>query len=174
MIHYNLKEIKSDEREAKSQASNARYLLVKNERIRWIVSSDIYEFGEMIESLLRDSWRNPENLIIGEDISDYPEIKVMFNSFGFDEDTQENNYKKVEEYCVFVHKNSGTKGFIFPEHETSPFGIIHRPDEEACIYAWYLVDEEEWEIEELNLDETDFTEDDLMAALTSFTKNYTV
>jgi hypothetical protein len=39
-------------------------------------------------------------------------------------------------FAVFVHKNS-LNGEEFPEHEQTPWALIHRPKDEVCIWVWY-------------------------------------
>ena len=44
---------------------------------------DYKRFDDIIVSLLTTSWREPEDLQIGEDISDISEIKIIFGDFFF-------------------------------------------------------------------------------------------
>lgn len=37
---------------------------------------------------------------------------------------------------MFVHQDS-LNGQEFPEHEQTPWALIHRPKEEVCIWVWY-------------------------------------
>jgi len=148
---------------------------------------DFDRYSEIVEVLLGSAWRDSENPTIGEDVSDFPEIKVMFNKYGFNEDTQQDDNAGIEEYCIFIHLNSGVKGFNFPEHQLSPFGIIHRPNEEVCARAWFIKNQDrsdqeiedgenegEWEIEDLENTSQDIDLDDMMDVLENFAKNYSI
>jgi hypothetical protein len=56
-----------------------------------------------------------------------------------------------------------TEDFIFPEHDVFGFTfgsmIQHRPAEEVCIWAWYDVENNSWDISSL---EDRLTEDNTM------------
>jgi hypothetical protein len=110
---------------------------------------DYVKFDEMLRRHLDEMWRNEEALEIGENISDIPEIKIIFDGYA-DLETEdeyiEGGNKNLESYAIFIHKDSGQENFEFPEHDMTPWGLIHRPEEEVCIYAWYDVEEDEWEI----------------------------
>jgi len=114
---------------------------------------DYKKFDEIIEKLLRDSLRDPDYLEIGEDISDIPEIKIIFDGYG-DLETEdeyiEGGDKNNESYAIFIHKDSAQEDFEFPEHDSAAFTfgsmIYHRPKEEVCIYAWYDVEDDQYSI----------------------------
>jgi len=110
---------------------------------------DYVKFDEMLRRHLDEMWRDEEALEIGENISDIPEIKIIFDGYA-DLETEdeyiEGGNKNLESYAIFIHKDSGQENFEFPEHDMTPWGLIHRPEEEVCIYAWYDVEEDEWEI----------------------------
>ena len=36
-------------------------------------------------------------------------------------------------FALFVHKNSADNGFVFPEHDETPWAIVQRPEDEAII-----------------------------------------
>ncbi len=144
-------------------------------------------FSEILEHILSTAWRYPDELVIGENISDFFEVNVMFNKYGFNDKTGEENNKTVEEYCVFIHLQSRVKGFKFPEHDISPFGLIHRPKEEICVHAWFLknltqseqeIEENEnegtWEVEDLENTDQEIDLDMIMDVLTTFEKNYSI
>jgi hypothetical protein len=40
----------------------------------------------------------------------------------------EGGNKNLESYAIFIHKDSGQENFEFPEHDMTPWGLIHRPD----------------------------------------------
>ena len=116
---------------------------------------DYDKYHQVLSALLEAMWRDPEDLVVGEDISDIPPVKIIFDGYGdleiTDEhgdyvDTQEGGNKTMESYAVFIHRDSGAKDFRFPEHELTPWGLIHRPDEEVCIHAWYDTEADEWSI----------------------------
>jgi hypothetical protein len=84
-------------------------------------------------------------------------IKIIFDGYGYDEETNEENAdENVMSFAVFIHKNSLTEEF--PEHEFTPWCLIHRPKEEICIHCWYQVDEDFVEIGEIENDEVDENE----------------
>jgi len=86
----------------------------------------------------------------GSDVSKYPQLKVIFDGFGNDGDNA-----TMASFALFVHKNSADNGFVFPEHEETPWAIVQRPDEEAIIYCWYNREEEDWDILEPETENTD-------------------
>jgi hypothetical protein len=119
---------------------------------------DLYH--EVIQLLLDAMWRDEDDLEIGRDISDIPGVKIIFDGHGDLEDEDENGEyrytergnKNMESYAVFIHRRSGEPDFVFPEHELTPWALIHRPQEEVCVYAWYDVENDDWSIN--SLDET--------------------
>ena len=122
--------------------------------------SDYELYYSVMQKFLNVMWRDPDEPTIGENISDIPEIKIIFDGYGDLEETDENGdyvytergNKNMESYAIFIHKNSDKEGFEFPEHEFTPWGLMHRPNEEVCIYAWYDVEMDDWSIN--SLDET--------------------
>ena len=118
---------------------------------------DYQRYEQVIIELLKASWRDPDDLEIGRDISDQPEVKIIFDGYGdleIDNGVDEYEYKeggntKMESYAIFIHKNAEAEGFEFPEHDMSPWCLIHRPSEEVCIHAWYEVDKDDWTINSL-------------------------
>jgi hypothetical protein len=120
-----------------------------------------YDLYYLVIQLLIDiMWRDQEDLEIGRDISDIPAVKIIFDGYGDLEDEDENGEyryteggnKNMESYALFIHKDSAQPDFVFPEHELSPWCLIHRPAEEVCIHIWYDVENDEWSIN--SLDET--------------------
>jgi hypothetical protein len=109
---------------------------------------DFNKFEEMVVKILENRQWDDE-LDYGEDISPISEIKIAFDGFGDLETEDENGeYQYIEHgntdsesYAIYIHKNSGRKGFVFPEHEVASFTfgnmVIHRPKEEVCLYAWH-------------------------------------
>ena len=128
-------------------------------------------YEEIITLLMKASWRDPDDLEIGRDISDHPEVKIIFDGYGdLDEENMDGEYKYIEggntnmeSYAIFLHKDAMTEDFIFPEHDVYAFTfgrvIGHRPKEEVCIWAWYDVENNSWDISSL---EDRLTEDNTM------------
>jgi hypothetical protein len=117
-------------------------------------------YYRVVQLLIDTMWRDQEDLEIGRDISDIPAVKIIFDGYGDLEDEDENGEyryteggnKNMESYALFIHKDSAKPDFVFPEHELSPWCLIHRPEEEVCIHIWYDVENDEWSIN--SLDET--------------------
>jgi hypothetical protein len=132
---------------------------------------DYARYEKILVDMLEGSHRDPDDLEIGRDISDLPEIKITFEGYGDLEDEDENGeYRyteggntKMESYAVFLHKDAMAEDFIFPEHDVYAFTfgrvIGHRPKEEVCIWAWYDVENNSWDILPL---EDRLTEDNTM------------
>jgi hypothetical protein len=123
-------------------------------------------------------WRDSDALEIGENISDVREVKIIFDGYG---DLDEEEYieagdKNMESYAIFIHKDSLQEDFEFPEHEMTPWCLIHRPKDEVCIYAWYNVEEDYWDIIPLEdrVYDTAMNEDDVMKILLGLEKKYYV
>lgn len=122
------------------------------------IDYDLYY--EVIQLLLDVMWRNEDDLTIGEDISDIPAVKIIFDGYGDLESEDENGEyiyeeggnRNMESYAIFIHRGSGDPDFVFPEHTQTPWALVHRPQEEVCIYAWYDVENSDWMIN--SLDET--------------------
>lgn len=132
---------------------------------------DRYEY--VLQSLVNDIWRDPENLEIGEDIADVPEVKIIFDGYGYNEDTNEQDDTNLESYAIFIHREAINEGFEFPEHETSPWCLIHRPAEEVCIYAWYDVQLDEWSFNGLGeLSDHEMTNEEVMNVLNALYTRY--
>lgn len=119
---------------------------------------DWTRFGELVQKHFESSdasYIHPDDLEIGENLSDYPEVKLTFEGFGDLEFEDGGNYryeeggnKDMRSFCLFIHKNSGKEGFEFPEHDVAAFTfgrmIYHRPKEELHVYGWYDVPKDEW------------------------------
>ena len=134
---------------------------------------DYKKYNQVIMALLEGAWRDPDDLEIGRDISDIPEVKIIFDGYGDLEEEIDGEYKyteggntNMESYAIFIHKDTAKPDFVFPEHDTAWNMIIHRPKEEVCIYAWYDVENDEWSIN--GLEETsdhEMTDEEVMAIL---------
>lgn len=120
---------------------------------------DYQRYDQIVKLLLESAWvRHDEALEIGEDVSDQPEVKIIFDGYGDLEDEDEDGEYRYSEggnmnmqsFAIFIHDNALTEGFVFPPHDTYSFTfgrmIQHRPDEEVCIFAWYDVESAEWDI----------------------------
>ena len=128
---------------------------------------DYERFEELIQNHLDVMWRYSDELEIGEDISDLREVKIIFDGYGYNEETDEQDDKNMESYAIFIHKDALNEGFEFPPHELTPWALIHRPKEEVCIYAWYDVENDIWDILPLEDRLTDcaMSEEDVMNIL---------
>jgi hypothetical protein len=72
-------------------------------------------------------------------------VKIIFDGYGYNEETNTEDDLNSLSFAVFVHKDS-LSGKPFPEHEQTPFGLIHRLAEEVCIYCWYGIKEDEVDV----------------------------
>jgi hypothetical protein len=133
-------------------------------------------YYRVVQLLIDTMWRDSEDLEIGRDISDIPAVKIIFDGYGDLEDEDENGEyryteggnKNMESYALFIHKDSAKPDFVFPEHELSPWCLIHRPAEEVCIHIWYDVENDDWSIN--SLDETmehELTDEEVIEILKS-------
>lgn len=118
---------------------------------------DYERYDKILTEMLKGSHRDPDDLEIGRDISDLPEVKIIFDGYGDLEEEIDGEYKyteggntNMESYAIFIHKDALVEEFIFPEHDSYSFTfgsmIQHRPKEEVCIYAWYDVENDSWDI----------------------------
>jgi hypothetical protein len=137
---------------------------------------DYDAYYRVVQLLIDTMWRDEEDLEIGRDISDIPAVKIIFDGYGDLESEDENGEyryteggnKNMESYALFIHKDSAKPDFVFPEHELSPWCLIHRPAEEVCIHIWYDVEHDEWSIN--SLDETmehELTDEEVIEILKS-------
>ena len=91
---------------------------------------------EMLSFLLLEAIYSDENREVrGENISPFPEVKIIFEQYGLDDDDEEDTSQKC--HSIFIHKNAGKKEFNFPLHESAFSLIVHRPDQEVYFRAWY-------------------------------------
>ena len=109
-------------------------------------TNDDRDYSEIIEDWVREfiCTMDEGHLRPGDESGDAPfGVKIIFDGYGDLEDEDENGEyryteggnKSVLSFAVFVHKDSLTKEF--PEHEQTPWALIHRPKEEVCIWVWY-------------------------------------
>ena len=140
---------------------------------------DYAQYEKILVAMLEGSHRDPDDLEIGRDISDLPEVKIIFDGYGDLEEEIDGEYKyteggntKMESYAIFIHKDALVEDFIFPEHDSYAFTfgsmIQHRPAEEVCIFAWYDVENNSWDVlpleDRLNEDNA-MNENDVMTVL---------
>jgi len=116
---------------------------------------DYWRYSELISKFVEDARPHPDDLSIGEDISTMPEVKIIFDGFGDLDDEETGEYieggnKNMESYAIFIHKNSAEPDFEFPEHDMTPWALIHRPDEEICIWAWHDVENDSWDFSDIS------------------------
>ena len=111
--------------------------------------NDDREYSEVIEGWVREfvcTMDEGDDLEPGNDSGDAPfGVKIIFDGYGYDEETNdEQGNKNMMSFAVFVHKDSLTEEF--PPHELTPWALIHRPKEEVCIWVWYDVEHDEFDI----------------------------
>jgi len=140
-------------------------------------------YCEILQAFMEAAWIDRDELVRGEDISDMPEVKIIFDGYGDLEDEDENGEYRyteggntnMESYAIFIHKDALQEGFVFPEHDTAWNMIIHRPKEEVCLYAWYDVEAGEWEFlqleDRIDSDHT-MNEEDVMRIMEELWKRY--
>ena len=95
----------------------------------------MYTRDQMLEFFLREAICSDENLCnIGENISPFPEIKIVFEQYGLNDDDEDITQQC---YSIYIHSKANEKKFKFPKHESS-FGTSNsRPTEEAYFRSWY-------------------------------------
>jgi hypothetical protein len=111
---------------------------------------------------------------IGENISSIEEVKIIFDGYGYNEETDEDDNKNMESFTIFIHKNALAEGFEFPEHDMTPWCLIHRPKEEVCVYAWHDLEKDEWEILDLEerLQDTELNVEEVMEIMEGLHERY--
>ena len=141
---------------------------------------DYSRYNKILLAMLEAMWRDPDDLEIGRDISDLPEVKIIFDGYGDLETEEDGEYKYIENgntnmesYAIFIHKDALQENFTFLEHEMTPWALIHRPKEEVCIYAWYDVENNDWSINGLEeTSEHDMTNEEVMNILDGLYETY--
>ncbi len=138
---------------------------------------DYEEFERYVVALLDNMWRDEDSLEIGKDISDIAEVKIIFDGYG-DLETEDNYIEggntNMESYAIFIHRDSLQEDFVFPEHDMTPWALVHRPKEEVCLYAWYDVEQDRWDILPLEdrLDGCTMKVEDVMKCLKTLYQRY--
>jgi hypothetical protein len=117
---------------------------------------DWYRFGDLVEKhFVRSNvaFIQPDDLLMGENLSPFSEVKLTFEGYGdleTEEDYVEGGDTDMRSFALFIHKNSHKENFEFPEHEVAAFTfgrmLIHRPKEELHVYGWYDAKEKSWYI----------------------------
>lgn len=132
------------------------------------------DFERCMMHLVLSIWRDPDNLEIGENISDLSEVKIIFDGYGYNEETDEQDDTNLESYAIFIHKDALTEDFEFPEHDMTPWALIHRPKVEVCIYAWYNVADDSWDFSYLedSVNDDYMSETDVMRILLGLEEKY--
>jgi len=139
---------------------------------------DYERFEELLQHHLNAMYHDSdEGSEIGENISSVEEVKIIFDGYGdleTDEEYIEGGNKNMESFAVFIHKDALTEGFEFPEHEFTPWALIHRPKEEVCIWVWHDVEKDEWEILDLEerLEDTELNAEQVMTIMEELHDRY--
>ena len=103
---------------------------------------DLNECCKYFTNLARSNNVDPK---VGDDISPIPELKIIFDGFGYDEATNtDGGDLNIETFAFFVHRDALIDGFKFPPHEQTPWALIHRSDQEICISIFYDVTDNYW------------------------------
>ena len=68
------------------------------------IKSNDDKFEEIMIRFLSKMKRDPSRLVIGENISSQPEIKIIFE--GYDQDDEDQDILDSENYSFFIHKDS--------------------------------------------------------------------
>ena len=100
-----------------------------------IVKQWVINFIDTMDSSIKEGRARP-----GEDFGDIPKgIKIIFDGYGYNEKTDNEDDINMISFAVFIHKTSFSE--YFPTHESNFNLILHRPEEECCIHVWYNVKE---------------------------------
>jgi hypothetical protein len=97
---------------------------------------------EILEYFLEEARTQADSFVVGEDISPIPELKIIFDGFAEDDNGEED--QSNESYALFIHKDALNKNFVFPKHEVAPWSLVHRPDQEIWLHAWYDATDNYW------------------------------
>ena len=97
---------------------------------------------EILEYFLEEARTEADSFVVGEDISPIPELKIIFDGFAEDDNGEED--QSNESYALFIHKDALNKNFAFPKHEVAPWSLVHRPDQEIWLHAWYDATDNYW------------------------------
>lgn len=102
------------------------------------MTRELSDYYPTIEAWVRDFYQTMDSdPDVGDRSGDEPlGVKIMFDGYGYNEETDEEDDSNVLKFAVFIHKDS-LSGDVFPEHESTSWGLVHRPDEEVCINCYY-------------------------------------
>ena len=120
-------------------------------------------FSSYVINLLKQNYPTTNVREIGENISIWPNVKIIFDGYSNKVEVGENQYeyieqgnKNVEAWVMFVHKDALTENFVFTEHERvawpdhpeelPDWQIVRRPNEEVVLWAWYNKNEDSWNV----------------------------
>jgi hypothetical protein len=116
-----------------------------------IYFDDERDYSEIVEGWVREFYATMDEEVLdgdcdpGDESGDAPfGVKIIFDGYGYNEVTNEQDDTNMLSFAVFVHKDSLTKEF--PPHDLTPWALIHRPKEEVCIYAWLDVENDSIDI----------------------------
>lgn len=116
-----------------------------------IYFDDVRDYSEIVQGWIREFASSMDDEIWdgegepGDQSGHTPDgIKIIFDGYGYNEETDEQDNYDMMSFAVFIHKDSLTNEF--PPHELTPWALIHRPKEECCIWAWYDVNNDDVEI----------------------------
>ena len=143
---------------------------------------DYERFEQLLQHHLNAMYHDSdEGSEIGENISSVEEVKIIFDGYGDLETGEgalyqyvEGGNQNMESFAVFIHKDALTEGFVFPEHEFTPWALIHRPKEEVCIWVWHDLENDEWEILDLEerLEDTELNTEQVMTIMEELHNRY--
>jgi len=130
-----------------------------------IYLNDDRDYSEVIEDWVREFICTMDEGILrpGDDSGEAPfGVKIIFDGYAdLEYYTEDNEYRHEEggdttqlSFAVFIHQNSLTEEF--PEHDQTPWALIHRPKEEVCIWVWY--NEEDDSIDVVPFEDNNSTE----------------
>ena len=128
---------------------------------------------EMLNFILMEGIYSDDNRQVpGENISPFPEVKIIFEEYGVNEDDEVDHTKQC--YSIFIHKNSIDDDFNFPPHESSIGLIVHRPDDEVYFRGWYDNYEQELSLNDTDeaIDETEISKDEVDKVITVLYSKY--
>jgi len=117
--------------------------------------SDLSNYGPIVESWVRSFYfsmdSDPE---VGDRSGDQPDgVKIIFNGYGYNEETDEHDDTNTFNFAVFVHKDSLTSDF--PEHDFQFGAVVHRPEDEVCINCYIDVEQDAFDFNPLEESDTE-------------------
>lgn len=107
------------------------------------MTKELSDYGSIVESWVRGFHltmaSEPE---VGDRSGDEPEgVKIIFNGYGYNDETDAEDDTNTMLFAVFVHKDSLTSE-AFPEHDNYFNLIVGRSKEEVCINCYLEVEED--------------------------------